>query len=110
MVQNAAARLLTGTLIDHNLPILHSLQCLLIFYRLDFKFLLFVFKALNGLDAKYLSDLLNLNNSARSLMSSQQRLLMVPRCKLKSRGDQAFSIVVPKLWNPFIHKINLHRV
>ncbi len=35
----------------------------------------------------------------RSLRSSDQLLRMVPRSRLKRRGDRAFSIVVPRLWN-----------
>lgn len=71
MVQNAAARLLTGIRkFDHISPILQSLHWLPICNRTDFKNLFFVFKALNGLAPKYLPVLLNQNNSARILRSS----------------------------------------
>lgn len=100
MVQNAAARLLTGTRkFDHVTPILRSLHWLPVCHRIEFKILLFVFKAMNNLAPSYLSDLLKLNDCTRSLRSSQQRLLMVPRSRLKTRGDRAFSVVGPKLWN-----------
>lgn len=40
-----------------------------------------------------------LYNPSRSLRSSDQRLLTVPRARIKLRIDLAFSVVVPKLWN-----------
>ncbi len=49
MVQNAAARLLTGAKKhDHITPILASLHWLPVSFRIQFKILLIVFKALNG--------------------------------------------------------------
>ncbi len=87
-VQNAAARLLTGvSKRDHITPVLISLHWLQIRYRIDFKVLLLVFKALNGLTPVYLSALFSAHNPGRSLRSSNQRLLNVPRAELKSRGD-----------------------
>ncbi len=65
----------------------------------EFKILLFVFKVLNGLAPSYLSDLLSLHSPARCLRSSNQKLLLVPRSRLKKKGDWAFAIAGPKLWN-----------
>ncbi|XP_041807510.1 uncharacterized protein LOC121616777 isoform X2 [Chelmon rostratus] len=49
-VQNAAARFLTNTSRrQHITPVLFSLHWLPVSFRIDFKILLFVFKALNGL-------------------------------------------------------------
>ena len=59
LVQNAAARLLTNTnRREHITPVLNSLHWLPVPYRIDFKLLMFVFKALNGLAPLYLSELL----------------------------------------------------
>ncbi len=99
MVQNAAARLLTGVRKREHITPVFALHWLPIRYRIDFKVLLLVFKALNGLTPVYLSDLLSAHNPGRSLRSSNQRLLKVPRDKLKSRGDRAFTVAAPKLWN-----------
>ncbi|KAF7657054.1 hypothetical protein LDENG_00032360, partial [Lucifuga dentata] len=33
------------------------------------------------------------------LRSANQHLLAVPRSRLKTKGDQAFALVVPQLWN-----------
>ena len=59
LVQNAAARLLTNTnRREHITPVLNSLHWFSVPYRIDFKLLMFVFKALNGLAPLYLSELL----------------------------------------------------
>ncbi|XP_055499399.1 uncharacterized protein LOC129701965 [Leucoraja erinacea] len=100
LVQNAAARLLTGTRKrEHITPILASLHWLPVHFRVHFKILLFVFKSLNGLAPPYLSELLHLYAPTRCLRSADQLLLEVPRSKRKLRGDRAFSVAAPALWN-----------
>lgn len=99
MVQNASARLLTGTCkFDHITPVLKALHWLPISFRINYKILLFVFKSLHGL-APYIADLIKEQRTTRSLRSQSQKLLVVPRSKLKSRGDRAFAVAAPKLWN-----------
>ena len=57
LVQNSAARILTKTSKRvHITPVLASLLWLPVALRIDFKILLLVFKALNGLAPSYLSD------------------------------------------------------
>ncbi|XP_061086404.1 uncharacterized protein LOC133121220 [Conger conger] len=76
LVQNAAARLLTGKKKrEHITPALTSLHWLPVRYRINLKILLFVFKAMNGLAPTYLSELLNMYTPARSLRSCNQQLL-----------------------------------
>uniref|UniRef100_A0A671UFZ1 Reverse transcriptase domain-containing protein n=1 Tax=Sparus aurata TaxID=8175 RepID=A0A671UFZ1_SPAAU len=100
LVQNAAARLLTGTRKnEHISPILASLHWLPIQFRIHFKILLFAFKSLNGLALPYLSELLHPYVPACSLRSDDQLLLSVPKSKWKLRGDRAFAVSAPKLWN-----------
>ena len=100
LVQNAAARLLTNTNRRmHITPVLNSLHWLPVLYRIDFKLLMFVFKALNGLAPSYLSELLTVRNPSRALRSTNQLLLEVPRSKYKHWGDRAFSVAAPRLWN-----------
>lgn len=100
LVQNAAARLLTGTRkFAHISPILQSLHWLPVRFRIDFKILLFVFKCLNGLAPQYLSDLLVPYTPSRSLRSTGQALLLVSKTKRKLRGDRAFAVAAPRLWN-----------
>lgn len=100
LVQNAAARLLTGTRkFEHISPVLASLHWLPVHFRIHFKILLFVFKSLNGLAPSYLSELLHPYVPRCSLRSADQLLLRVPKTRLKLRGDPAFSVALPKLWN-----------
>ena len=100
LVQNAAARLLTGTKkYEHISPLLASLHWLPVHFRIHFKILLFAFKALNGLAPPYLSELLHPYTPSRSLRSADQLLLTVPKARLKLRGERAFSVAAPKLWN-----------
>lgn len=73
LVQNAAAQFLTNTSTpQHIAPVLSSLHWLPVAFRIDFKILVFVFKALNGLGPPYLSDLLSVRNQNRALRSANQ--------------------------------------
>ncbi len=80
-------------------PILFSLKWLPVRFRIEYKLLVFVFKSLNGLSPTYLDALVKRHTSARSLRSSDQQLLTVPRSRLKLKGDRTFSVAAPKLWN-----------
>ncbi len=100
VVQNAAARLLTGTKNrNHISPILVCLHWLPVKFRINFKIAVFVYKALSGLVPKYTSDLLIPYSHQRALMSNNQLLLTVPCCRCKAKGGRAFSAAAPKLWN-----------
>lgn len=100
LIQNAAARLLTGTRKrDHISPVLASLHWLPVPYRIHFKLLLTVYKCLNGLAPPYLTELIHPYVPHRSLRSADQQLLFVPRSSLVLRADRAFSVAAPKLWN-----------
>ena len=107
LVQNAAARFLTNTSRRaHITPVLHTLHWLPVRFRIDFKSLLFAFKALKGLAPDYLFEILTLREHNRSLRSSDQRVLEVPRSRYKRWGDQDFAVAAPRLWNklpPDIH-------
>lgn len=100
VVQNSAARLLTRT--DrraHISPILKALHWLPVTYRVNFKILVLTFRALHGQAPDYIKGLIQPYASNRSLRSSTQNLLMVPRTRLKTRGDRSFKAVAPRLWN-----------
>ena len=64
----------------------------------QFKVLLLVYKALNGLAPKYIKELLVPYKPRRHLRSEAKGLLDEPRTRLKF-GDRAFSISAPRLWN-----------
>ena len=56
-VQNAAARLITGTnRCDHITPVLRELHWLPVRQRVEFKLAVFVYKSLHGLTPPYLTD------------------------------------------------------
>ena len=100
LVQNAAARFLTGTSRrEHITPVLSSLHWLPVRFRIDFKLLVFVFNAINGRGPSYLSEALTFQDHGRTLRSSGQLLLEVPRSRLKQWGDRSFSVAAPRLWN-----------
>lgn len=64
----------------------------------------------SGLAPSYVSELLQPHTTARALRSSKELLLALPRWKLSAWGDNAFSVVAPKLWNrlPLQMKANNH--
>ncbi len=80
LLQNAATRLLTGTKKQVSVsPVLASLHWLPVHFRVQFKVLLYVFKALHGLAPEYISDMIQVYTMTRPLRSSQKFLLTVPK-------------------------------
>lgn len=106
--QNAAARLVKLTKkSDHITPVLKSLHWLPVRFRIIYKILVTVFKALNGTVPNYLSELLEKRHCTRMLRSSNQIVLCEPKTKLKSYGDRAFKNCAPRLWNKLPQQIKL---
>jgi hypothetical protein len=100
LVQNTAARLLTGTKRrEHITPVLKSLHWLPVEYRIKFKILLLTYKAVNGMAPSYLKDLLVPYQPSRALRSQNSKLLVVPRVSKSTVGGRAFSYQAPALWN-----------
>ena len=105
LIQNAAARVLTKTKkFDHITPILSYLHWLPVKQRIDFKILLTVFKSINGLAPPYIASMLTEYTPDRSLRSSNQGLLNIPRINSKSAYG-AFSHYGPTLWNSLPHEL-----
>ena len=95
-----AARVVTRTRkFDHITPVLKQLHWLPVRYRIVFKILLLVYKALNGTAPSYISELLKYHTSERKLRSSSQHLLATPKARLKTYGERAFAVAAPRLWN-----------
>ena len=100
LLQNHAAKLIKRKKKhDHVTPLLIELHWLPVQTRIRYKIILLTFKCLNGKAPKYLADLLEAYNPARSLRSSSQNLLKEKPGRLKSYGDRAFSVAAPRLWN-----------
>ena len=99
-ILNAAARIIKKPRkFDHVTPLLKELHWLPIVKRPIFKILLLVFKTLRGEGPQYLMDLLVPYVPTVNLRSSTDQLLCVPKSKLVTYGDRAFSVIAPSLWN-----------
>ena len=100
LLQNMAARFVSGARkFDYIRPILVKLHCLPISYRVVFKLLLLVFKALHGIGPRYLVELLKCQNHSRTLRSNSLERLLQQKSNTKTHGDRAFSTCAPRLWN-----------
>ena len=99
-VQNAAARLVTGThRREHITPVLFALHWLPIRQRIQFKLLLLVYRCTHQLAPAYLTDLVVPYVPARSLRSVEQNVLAVKRYNLERYGRRSFSVAGPSLWD-----------
>ena len=100
LLQNMAARFVScARNFDYIRPILVKLHCLPISYRVVFKLLSQVFKALNGIGPRYLVELLKCQSHSRTLRSNSLELLLQQKSNTKTYGDRAFSTCAPRLWN-----------
>lgn len=99
-IQNVAARIVSCCpKYSHMTPILHQLHWLPVRARITFKVLLLTYRCLNGTAPQYLDDLITRYSPARSLRSSSQSLLVVPKTRLKTVGQRAFIFASPHEWN-----------
>ena len=111
-VQNAAARLVTGTRrTDHITPVLQSLHWRPVRQRVTFKLATLVHKCLNGRAPVYLADDFRLAGRCRppGSRSAASMMLDIPRTTA-SLGDRAFAIAGPHVWNslpPAIRDLSL---
>ena len=80
-------------------PILINLHWLPVEFRIKFKILLLVFKALYSTAPIYIQELVQRYRPARKLRSSSQVLLSVKSYNLKSCGYRSSSVAAPILWN-----------
>ena len=99
-IQNNAARLLLQkSTRQHVTPLLKQLHWLPIQTRIDCKLATLAFRHFDGSLPQYLSSRLDIYQLSRSLRSSNDRLLRVPRWKLKYFGYRSFSYQGPVVWN-----------
>ena len=99
-VQNMAARIVTCRgKYEHISPVLKELHWLNVDKRIKYKVLLNTYKCMNNLSPAYLSSLLSSYEPSRQLRSSSKQLLNVPRCKLRTFGENAYCSYAPRLWN-----------
>ena len=99
-IQNHAARIVTRTKkFDHITLVLQTLHWLPVKLRIEYKILLLTYRTLNNMAPGYLMELLTPYRPPRTLRSSQENLLVVPKSKLKTYGDRSFCAAAPKAWN-----------
>jgi hypothetical protein len=99
-VQNSAARIIKQLpKSSHITPVLKGLHWLPISSRVDYKTILLTFKGLNGMAPNYIKDLLVPYNPCRTLRSSNNNLLTVPKYRCKAYGSRMFEVRAPQLWN-----------
>lgn len=107
-IQNTAARLVSRCKKDDPIDnILFELHWLPVKYRIDFKILILVYKALHNQAPSYITDLLKQYIPPRSLRSSNKHLLVVPKVYTKAYGDRSFSAYAANLWNSLPLSIKL---
>ena len=82
---------------DHVTPLLFQLHWLPVDQRLEFKVLLFTYKAMQGLAPQYLSDLLEPYSPLRSLRSAAKLLPNSLSFYLRTYGYKSFSVCAPRL-------------
>jgi len=100
-VQNAAARLVTGTRrCEHITPALHQLHWLPVRQRIQYKLASLAFRALSGLAPDYLAGDCQLvaDSGWRSLRSVERRVCYVPR-QNSTFGDRSFAAAGLRTWN-----------
>ena len=100
-VQNTAARLITRTFrYNHITPVLIDLHWLPVQFRVEYKVLTHVYKALHGESPTYIRNMIEKYVPRRSLRSENVSVsLVVPRCRTVTYGDRSFKSAAPKLWN-----------
>jgi len=109
-IQNAAARLLTGTRQgDHISLVLCQLHWLPVQRRVNFKPACFVYSSLSGQAPPYLADNIHLVSEGRrhQLRSSTDGSSVVP-CTHNTYGDRSFAAAGPCVWNSL--PVHLHDV
>jgi len=100
-VQNAAARLVTGTRrCEHITPVLRQLHWLPVRQRIQYKLASLAFRALSGLPPDYLAGDCQLiaDSGRRSLRSAERRVCYVPR-QNSTFGDRSFAAAGSRTWN-----------
>ena len=77
----------------------HLLHWLPVKWRINYKIVVLVFRALHGLAPAYVSTLITPYQPRRALRSAGSAQLCVPRHNLERYGRRSFSCAGPVLWN-----------
>ena len=83
----------------HITPVSQELHWLPVRFRIKFKILLVIFKAIHGLAPTCFMNLVSVKKKSPYHLRSNEFLLVQPSFKLKKMsGDRAFSVAAPTLW------------
>ena len=97
-VQNNAARLvLRKQKSDHVTPLLEKLHWLPVEARIHYKIATLSFRHFENSLPPYLSELFHTYQPSRTLRSSSEKLLKVPKTNLKSAGNKSFHFQAAKI-------------
>ena len=98
-VQNEAAKLFGRCGRRYHIYfILSQLHWLPVAYRVQFKILVHVYRAIHDQAPSYICDIVKWYKPGKSLRSRQENLLVVPRTKKVNSADRAVSTTGPVLW------------
>ena len=78
---------------------LKELHWLPVQFRCQYKVAILAYRHFDGSLPAYLSDVLCTYETSRTLRSSSQKLLKIPKRNLKTVGDRSFGFAAPSLWN-----------
>ena len=111
-IQNCAARLIAKIRKhEHITPILIELHWLPIEFRIQFKLAVFAFRHFEGTLPPYLSSVLQTYHPSRSLRSSSEKLLKIPRVNFKLAGERSFHFAASSVWNSLPNSLrNIQRL
>ena len=99
-IQNNAARLVfKKPRRNHVTPLLIELHWLPVKYRIQYKLATLAFRRFEDTLPLYLSSLLNIYQPSRTLRSSNEKLLSVPKVSSKTFGQRSFQYQAPVVWN-----------
>ncbi|KAK2171994.1 hypothetical protein NP493_1003g00012 [Ridgeia piscesae] len=98
-IQNTAARLITRSpRSDSGTTLLRELHWLPIVCRVDFKLLVFTYKAMHNDAPVYLCELVCPYQPTRTLRSANNNMIEMKRTRTKA-GDCSFAVAAASLWN-----------
>ena len=99
-VQNSAARLvMRKSKREHITPLLKELHWFPIYFRSQYKLATLAYRHFEDTLPLYLSKTLTTYHPSRSLRSSNEKLLKVPKTNLKTFGQRSFGFLAPTIWN-----------
>ena len=82
---------------DHVTPLLKELHWIPVKYHIQYKLVTLSFRHFDGTLPPYLSSSLCTYQPSRSLRSSTQGLLKIPKTNLKNFGERSFGYIAPTL-------------